>query len=204
MFESLDELLGRKNQRFICVKGWPDPGPPEHVIRIEHLVSDPVSREVLQELKKQFGAESGLPLFYSRWGSLRLYAQVGTDESAYYLAGPDEWEGLREAFEDWVDDLDEDEKGELLPEWLDDYRVIGEIPKSGNYFLLPMTGHDSGCIYEFEHDGFEFIKRGNSFSEFVEKLAVVNDDLIGDINVHTRYRDARPDSQWLVGRYEFG
>lgn len=204
MFETLDELLYRKNQKFICIDGWPEPSPPKHVIQIEHLVSQPTTGEVLQNIKNKLGETSELVLFYSKFGSLRLYSQVDTDESAFYIAEPDEWYELKEGFEGWIDNLDENEKKELLPNWISDYIVIGEIPKSGNYFLVPLTGHTLGSIYEFKHDGFEFLKRGNCFSDFIKKLTIVNSELIVEINGHTRYQDSRPGSQWLVEEYEFG
>jgi hypothetical protein len=200
MFESLDILLNRKEQRFICVKGWPDPSPPEHVVKIEHQVDSPLSYEKLEQLKEQLDELPELISFYSRFGSLRLYSQIDTDKSAYYIADPDEWDELKEYFNDWIEGEDE----ELLPDWITDFIVIGEIPKSGNYFIVPLTGKSLGHVYEFEHDGFEFVERGATFADFIEKLTVVNDELLENILTHTRYQDERPDSQWIVKKYRYG
>ena len=204
MFESLDILLQRKKQRFICKHGWPDPSPPQHVVQIEHRISPALNPDELQRLSRQFTELPELVSFYSKFGSLRLYSQIDADESAYYIAGPDEWEALKSSLTGWIEDLDEDEKSELLPDWISDVVVIGEIPKSGNYFVIPLTDEYMGRVYEFEHDGFEFIERGKNFVDFLDKLTVVDDELLEDICGHTRYQDSRPDSQWLVEKYQFG
>jgi hypothetical protein len=197
MFESLENLINRKDQRFVCINGWPDPSPPEHVVKIEHRVDPPLSPEKLEQLTQQLTELPELIQFYSRFGSLRLYSQINTDESAYYIAHPNEWSELKGYFNDWI----EDEEEEFLPSWITDYIVIGEIPNSGNYFVVPLIGENLGHVYEFEHDGFEFVERGASFAEFIDNLTTVNKNLLENILTHTRYQDERPDSQWLVEKY---
>ena len=39
--------------------------------------------------------------------------------------------------------------------------VIGEVPQSGNYYLYVTKGDNQGKVFQFEHDGFEFIEMGN-------------------------------------------
>lgn len=203
MFKSLETLLQRKKQMFICKKGWPDPSPPEHVVQIEHQVGLSLSSDELLSLKKKFQDFPELVSFYSKFGSLRLYSQIDADESAYYIAGPSEWDELKNNFTDWVEDLDNDEREQLLPGWISDFVVIGEIPKSGNYFIMPFTSEFAGRIYEFEHDGFEFVERGKNFGDFIDKLTTINDELLEYIRGHIRYQDTRPDSQWLVEEYRY-
>ena len=91
----------------------------------------------------------------------------------------------------------------MLPSWIEDYVVIGEIPNSGNYFLVPLKAPETGCVYEFEHDGFEFIKQADNVAEFIAKLCTVTDVLISEIRGHTRYFDGKTNTQWLADRYEF-
>src|SRR5690606_2880365 len=58
----------------------------------------------------------------------------------------------------WFEGLSEQEEEELLPGWIDDCVVFGEIPGSGNYLMMPLSGEKQGRVFEVEHDGFEFIE----------------------------------------------
>lgn len=209
-FAELESLLQRKNQRFICKDhGWPKPGPERHIAKIIHETTTPLGDEEIASLKSQLPEVPELIALYSRYGSIRLYqdtvfyAPWGRYSSAFYIAHPDEWPELKDYFSGWLDDLSEEEAEEFLPDWIEDYVVIGEIPNSGNYFLVPLTGSETGSVYEFEHDGFEFIKQGNSISEFIAKLCTVTDELLEQIMGHTCYFDGKTNTQWLVERYEY-
>jgi hypothetical protein len=74
MFERFEELLRRKNQRYICIdNSWPQPGPERHTAFIEHDVGSPVDSATLESVTDQ---TSGLPEiveFYRRYGHVRLY-----------------------------------------------------------------------------------------------------------------------------------
>ena len=83
------------------------------------------------------------------------------------------------------------------------FEVIGEVPNSGNYFMVPLCGEDIGKVFEFEHDGFEFIEAGTSFSDFLNGKSVVTDELLQEILGHTRYSDGVSDTQWLCESYQF-
>ena len=143
----------------------------------------------MASIVSRLGDDSQLTKFYSNFGSLRLYCDSIGDASAFYIARPSEWLKLFFRFQQWVDGLKKKEREELVPKWVDQSVVFGEVPNSGNFFLMAMTGAESGRVYEFEHDGFEFIERGGDLSEFLEYLSVVDEGLIRDILTHTRYSD---------------
>ena len=90
-----------------------------------------------------------------------------------------------------------------MPAWIDSFVVVGEVPNSGNYFLVPLEGDDRGKVFEFEHDGFEFIERGSTFAGFVEQISTVNEALLAEILGHTRYADGQSSVQWLCEQYLF-
>lgn len=196
MYTALATLLQRKNQRIICTDtGWPEPGPDRHVAVIRHDVGPPLNARSLQELQTQFGDIPELMEFYRRYGTIRLYCDTIGDASAFFIAPPEMWPELREYFEGWIDGLDDDERVELIPDWIADYIVIGEVPNSGNYFLMPLAGTDRGKIFEFEHDGFEFIERGANMAEFVDSISTINEALLDEILGHTRYSDGKSSIQ---------
>ena len=202
--QSLETLLKRKNQRFACIdSGWPEPGPEKFTAHIQHVAELPLSPEELKTLKEQVGAVPQLIAVYERYSSVRLYCDTIGDDSAFFLAHPGEWPDLKNGFKMWCDGLTDSEMEELLPDWLEDCIVVGEIPQSGNYFLIPMSGNDLGKVIEFGHDGFEFIERGSDVSAFLEYISTVDNELIEDILTYTRYSDGKSNIQWLANEYQY-
>jgi len=206
-FSSLDDLLQRKNQRFIC-KGNRS-RPEGFVANIMHEVTPPLDPVKLELLRAQVADVPQLVELYRKYGSVRLYLDTkmyepwGHSCSAFYIADPEEWIDLKDGFQSWIEDLGKEEAEEILPSWINSYVVIGEIPNSGNYFLVPMTGDELGSVYEFEHDGFEFIKHANSIVDFVSLISTPTDELVRAISGHARYFDGVSDTQWLARHYEF-
>ncbi len=204
MFEKLKELLKRKNQRFICKHNYsPEPSPEEYVVYIEHVIDKKLSESELNQLKVSYGNFPEFIEFYKQYGGLHLYTQTDEDETAFHIAHPDEWSVLDYFFKSWFKDLSEQERKEIIPDWLSDYTVVAEVPKSSTYYLLVLDGAKKGQVYEFDHDGYEFYKRGNNFEEFVNGLCDVNKELINDLQYHVRYKDKVSTSQWIVEKYEY-
>lgn len=210
MFNDLKHLLTHANARFVCVAAG------DHVTNskrfttpIDHEASPPLDDCSLSELAQIVGDQPEVTAFYRQWGSLRLFRglhelpSIGR-ASAYYIAPPTAWPEIRESVEDWWSHLGEEELQEFLPEWISNYAAIGEIPNSGNYFLMPLEGADRGKIFEFEHDGFEFIERGATFESFVNSLADTGASHLEQISGHTRYSDGQTASQWMPERYLHG
>lgn len=209
MFAAFETLLSRRNPRFVCEDtGWPKPGPVKHVAYIRHEVGPALSADAMAHLESRVGDMPELLAFYRRYGSARLYCDtiehpVVGFASAFWIAPPSEWEDLWDGFSGWLDNLSEDEKEEFLPEWIDDCAVIGEVPNSGNYFLVPLSGPDRGKVFEFEHDGFEFIEEGANLEAFLEAKSTVDEALLTEILSHTRYCDGKTSVQWLCREYAF-
>lgn len=136
--------------------------------------------------------------FYETFGSLCLYYHQPSECSALYIGSPDEWEELADSFVGWVENLDEDEREELLPDWIDGCLVIGEIPRSGNYVLVPTQGEKAGYIFEFEHDGFEFIEEAKNIEDYIQ--AMLNPDGVRLVNIagHMRFVEGDPMEQWWI------
>jgi len=166
-------------------------GSKEHkkTVSFSHVIEPPITNVNVP------GA-GDLKDFYSLVGSLTLFFCKESDEAAFYIADPDQWEDMEEGFSDWVDMLDEDEEEEALPEWFGSHKVIGEIPASGNYILVVTEGEESGSIYEFEHDGFEFIKIGDSLAGFIDKALDPDESTFTQIASHMRFIAGSTNQQW--------
>ena len=137
--------------------------------------------------------------FYDTFDNLILYLDPASEDAAFCIASPEKWDSLDNDFRPWLECVGEDEKAELLPVWINDCLVIGEIPKSGNYLLMPRSGEKSGFVFKFEHDGFEFIELAPSLREFVLKALKPSESSLTDMASHMRFVEGDDFStQWWI------
>ena len=136
--------------------------------------------------------------FYATFGSLTLYHHEASEDAAFHIANPEGWSMVQEEFSGWIDDLDEEEEEELLPEWINECIAIGEIPYSGNYLLMPLSGEMSGHVFEFEHDGFEFIELASDLHEFIIKALNPDSRSLTKMASHMTFTEAGEDNQWWI------
>lgn len=147
------------------------------------------------------GAEMAVPAladFYDTFAWLRLYRDPQSGDAAFHIGTPDEWAVFDEGLRLWFEDLDDDERAELLPPWIDDCLVIGEIPMSGNYLMLPLSGPQKGHVFEFEHDGFEFIDLGDDLEQFVRRALAPDTGSLRAMASHLTFSRPGDSTQWWI------
>lgn len=136
--------------------------------------------------------------FYETFGSVLFYYDEKSQEAGKFLASPDRWPELDEAFRSWFDHLSEEERQAYLPNWVDTCLVIGETPMSGNYLLMPTEGPHTGQVFEFDHDGFEFYHMAADIVAYTELLIQPNESVLADISSHMRFVEDDPLLQWYI------
>ena len=136
--------------------------------------------------------------FYSSFSALTLYFNEETGESALYIGSPDQWEGLNALFSDWIDIPDENERAEILPDWIESRIVLGEIPETGNYVMMPCEGLKAGCVFEFDHDGFEFDEEAPNLKEYIEKYLEPDDEMVSRMASYMAFMGDDPWEQWYI------
>jgi hypothetical protein len=144
----------------------------------------------------------GLRAFYATYAELTLYLDEASGDAAYRLAPPSEWAELDSYFRPWLEGVSEEDADEYLPDWIADCLVVGEIPHSGNYLLLPTRGADAGKVFEFEHDGFEFIALGASLADFVRKTLDLDPARLTAMASHMRFITPPDTRQWWIEALE--
>ena len=150
------------------------------------------------------GDNAGLPAvgrlaeFYGTFGSILFYVDAVTGDGAKHIAQPDEWASLHNDFNDWIEHLDDEERAEILPEWIAHCTAIGESPRTGNYILMVLEGDEAGKVFEFDHDGFEFIERADDLVAYTEKLLDLDAGLLVDIASHMRFIEADQVQWWIL------
>ena len=185
MIEKIIESIRNHEGEFLCEAIGNEDNTK--VVKFCHIIVPP-------KLNSEIPKVGDINDFYLLAGSLTLYACPESNEAAFYIAHPEEWDSLEENFADWVNMLDEDE--DALPCWFESHKVIGEIPASGNYILVVTGGEESGAIYEFEHDGFEFIKIGSSLENFLLNTLDPDPNAFSQIASHMRFISGASDQQW--------
>lgn len=189
MLESLQTAVGTHTGTFRCSQIH-----QKHnlkVVPFRHIGTPPNATHSMPNVP-------GLQPFYQTYEHLTLYVDEATGEAAYHIASPSQWAALDNDFRPWLDDLDEDERADYLPPWIDDCIVVGEIPRTGNYLLVPASGSDAGKVYEFEHDGFEFIELGTSLSDFVLRALDPDARQLTAMASHLRFIADGDDAQWWI------
>jgi hypothetical protein len=186
----IEEAVSKHSGVFQCIGRGGDESKTK-TINFEHKFKPPASISEAPDIGM-------LQEFYSTFSSLTLYYHKESEDAAFYIASPEEWESLIDGFSGWIDDLDEEEQEELLPEWIDNFITIGEIPYSGNYLLMPTVGEMSGHVFEFEHDGFEFIDRASNIKEFI--LSVLKPDArsLTSMASHMTFTENGEENQWWL------
>jgi hypothetical protein len=139
--------------------------------------------------------------FYETFGSILFYYDEKSGDAAKHIAPTSEWAELHIDFVDWLEPLDEDERLEILPDWIDTCLVIGETPHSGNYILVVTDGPAAGRVFEFDHDGYEFIDQAADVIEYVEKLLKPDGIKLTDIASHMRFIEDDPMVQWWIREF---
>ncbi|HPG61926.1 MAG TPA: hypothetical protein PK586_07950 [Casimicrobium sp.] len=136
--------------------------------------------------------------FYSAFDDVLFYFDEVSGASAKHIVSPACWDELKADFTDWLHTLDEADREKLLPTWIDNCLVVGETPQSGNYVLMPTTGEESGQIFEFDHDGFEFIPAAKNLIEYVEHLLAPDGNQLTEFAAHMRFIEPDSVAQWWV------
>jgi hypothetical protein len=188
LLEALDHSVRSHHGQFHCHQIHKEGN--KKVVNFRHVALPPDSAQRIPSV-------NGLPDFYSTFGQLTLYVDEVSGDAAYHLASPNQWAKLDGDFRPWLDGV-EQEGADLIPSWVSQCIVIGEVPRSGNYLLVPIEGPEVGHVYEFEHDGFEFLKLADSLPDFVMKTLDLDPARLTAIASHLRFITGDHREQWWI------
>lgn len=208
----LRDFVSAPDPRFRChATGWPVSAPEHWIARLRHELAAPASEAELRALREGF--EQPFPQdfidFYSAHNGATLYEDTVVNTAGFrtrgiYVAPISEWSVLGSEYEVWLDSLDEDEYEELVPDWARGAAVFAEVPNSGNYFLVVLSGEKRGQIVYFDHDGFEFDDFALRLPEFFARVTTEPATLLHDLGCYARYADGTTGTQWIPEEYLSG
>lgn len=165
------------------------------VVRFSHVVTPPVGSDDVPTIGK-------LQDFYQTFGSALFYHDEKSGDAAKHIAPTSRWAELHGDFSDWIAPLSDEERSEILPDWIGTCLVIGETPCSGNYILVATEGAVAGKVFQFDHDGFEFTEEANDVVEYVEKLLKPDDRRLTEFASHMRFVEKGSMTQWCIRHFK--
>jgi hypothetical protein len=161
------------------------------VVDFRHLVSPPLGSVSLPPIGR-------LADFYGTFGSIVFYADEKTGDAAAHIASPNEWSSLRDYFSGWFEDIPDDEREEYLPPWIDTCLVIGEMPRTGNYIVMPTEGEEVGRVFEFDHDGLEFTEQASDLVDYAHRILDLDGSRLTEFASHMRFIEGDRMIQWWI------
>ena len=87
------------------------------------------------------------------------------------------------------------------PAGVKDALAFAEIPHSGNYFTVKISGPNTGKIYYADHDDFDDEPFAESFVDFVARIVADPAQFLYDVVCYTRYSDGKTSTRWIPKEY---
>lgn len=189
MLADLERLVKAHRGEFLCERIHHG---ETKLVAFQHKIEPP------SNLCTDLADVGGIGEFYETFGGILFYYDAVSGDAARRLANPTEWFQLDDDFRDWFHTVDESELEQYVPKWVDTCLVIGETPHSGNYTLIATEGEHRGNVFEFDHDGFEFVFQALDIAEYVKKLLALDSAKLLDIASHMRFIEPGSSAQWWI------
>jgi hypothetical protein len=151
-------------------------------------------------------AEGGIADFYARHDGATLYANRRSKTAGIRLFPISMWDKATRRFNkdrtSQAEDLDDwGRRQRALPNL--DGVVIGEIPRSGNYLIVRLSGKHRGGIFYANHDdsGSACKPLARNFAALLDRIAADPAKFLCDMGGYTRFSDGKTDTQWIPNEF---
>lgn len=199
--QKFEEFLSQPTPGFWCVASG-DSSKPGFLATVTHEINPVPSPDELANLAglpKQVSEQ--LEDFYKDKNGFTLYQDTLSEAAGIRVFRIDEWEEKATEMREWYEDLSEEEDPDSIMSGL----VIGEVPQSGNYFVIPSHGPQIGKVFYVDHDGWYEKPFADTFAEFLLRITEEPAQLLSEeLGCYTRYSDGKTDTQWIPNRYVTG
>ena len=148
--QKFNEFLGQSDPSFWCVASG-DQSKSSILVKVTHEINPPPSPDEfakLAELPKQVSEQ--LEDFYRERNGFTLYQDTLFEAAGIRVFQINEWEEKATEMREWYEDLSAEEDVDSVIDGL----VIGEVPQSGNYFVMPRRGLQIGKVFYVDQDGW--------------------------------------------------
>lgn len=169
-------------------------------VNLTHSLEPPAEAEHLHQLRNWLGprAEEFVQL-YSLHDGFTLYEDPIGDAEGIRFYSIEEWGGQTEDMQSQFVEMGFTE--EEFPAGILDALAFAEIPQSGNYFTVKLSGPDAGKIFYADHDDFLDEPFADTLGEFLARIANDPPQFLYDAGCYARYSDGKTSTQWIPQVY---
>ena len=176
-----------KNQKFKCYLCTDESETLNLTVNITNKLNSGGKENEIEFLKNLMTKESEeIFEFYKVHNGIELYCNKDTSGIQFYSIS--DLKDLNEEWKEGFSDYEEDELYEFQKQGV----AFGEICHSGNYFIL-----FEGKVYYDDHDGGDDTVIGETFNNFLSKIANDPADFLYELGCYTRYSDEKTDGQYI-------
>lgn len=166
---------------------------------VENVVGQPGSAKVMASVTPLCSDVPGLKHFVEHHDGVLLYRDTKSDAAGIAFHGAQDWPSRTEEMRESMAAMGFEEGG--MPDWFHRGLVFGEIPHSGNYFVIQLRGADAGRVYYCDHDDFRTEPLAESFEDFLALVVTTPAEFMYQCGCYTRYSDGKSDIQWIPKEY---
>ncbi|MBT9581816.1 SMI1/KNR4 family protein [bacterium] len=138
--------------------------------------------------------------FYRHHDGATLFLDVTSDRAGLHLLPIGSWKRLQSV----VIELYGEFREEFGLEWLDHFVAFGEVPHSGNYFVMPTHGTSAGNVIYCDHEGPTFLDWAPDFHTFLRLFLDSPCEQIYQLGSFLRFDEHGSDRQWIPERFFAG
>lgn len=168
--------------------------------RVENQVGRPASKKALAAASKLIGELSPvLKRFVELHDGIILYRDTKSDAAGFEFFKAGEWESRTAEMLESMQAMGFNEAD--MPNWFEEGVVFGEIPHSGNYFVIQPVGEGVGQVFYADHDDFRTEAFAESFEKLLELIVKDPPGFLYQCGCFTRCSDGKSDTQWIPKEY---
>lgn len=202
-FVKLREMLSHTSPGFRCYSAEDRKERLGYTAPLRHILGKPATPEALAHLDSQLGdASVMIRQLYAMYDGLTLYCDTKSDAAGFELFQIADWPMRTAEMQEAVEamGLDPDE----MPGWYSSGVVVGQIPHSGNYFVVGRTDDESGKLFYMDHDDFIEEPIAENAESLIAALLADPAQFLYDRGCYTRYSDGTTNQQWIPKEYVHG
>jgi len=196
----IEEFVQAAAPGFRCSAAGDDSGG-EFLARVSHVLNGPAAPGAIVQLRAMLGSHADqVARFYERHDGFVLYQDTESDEAGVELFPVARWRKATEDMREWFSHLEEEPEND--PDHILTGIAIGEVPHSGNYFVMPIEGPSAGKIFYADHDGWYESPFADDFDGFLKHVCSDPVTLLNDeLGCYICYSDGTTDEQWIPEEY---
>lgn len=171
----------------------------DFLARVENVVGKRGSAPVMGVVSRLCSDISALKHFVERHDGVLLYRDKQSEAGGIAFFSALEWPSRTQEMRESMTAMGFAEDD--MPDWFHRGIVFGQIPRSGNYFVIQLRGAEAGKVFYCDHDDFRTEAIAQSFECFLNMIVDNPPEFLHQCGCYTRYSDGKTNTQWIPKEY---